>query len=81
MSDVELGEIIQVLDGRRPKASFFHTYGDKGQETQTQIWVERLDSGNVSFRARETTRTLLPGEQEVLLVLLRHIVRMMSLSL
>lgn len=81
MNDVELGDIISVLEGTKQKTSFFHSFEKGATKTQTQIWVERLDGGNVRFSVKEAGRALMPGEQQVLLLLLRHIILMMNLTL
>jgi len=81
MNDVELGDVISVLEEKKPKVSFFHSFTKNGQKTTTQIWIERLDGGNVRFGVKEASRTLMPGEQQVLLTLLRHAILMMNLSL
>lgn len=81
MNDVELGDIINVLEARQQKVSFFHSFTKDATKSQTQIWVERLEGGNVVFRVKEATRALVLGEQQVLAILLRHIIVMMHLKL
>lgn len=81
MNDVELGDILDVLEQRKPKISFFHSFSKDGAKSQTQIWVERLDGGNVRFSVKEANRALMAGEQQVLIVLLKHIILMMNLTL
>lgn len=81
MNDVELGDIITVLEEKKPKVSFFHSFEKNGNKSTTQIWVERLDGGNVRFAVTEANRALMPGEQQVLRALLKHIIVMMNLSL
>ena len=80
MNDVELGEIMLVLEGRLNKTSFYHSFSKDGVTSKTQIFIDTLDSGAVSFRVPEVTRALQKGEQQVLLVLLKHIVLMSNLQ-
>lgn len=68
-SDIELGVIIQVLEGRKEKASFFHSFGDK----KTQIWLQRVDN-SVIIKIKEVSKALNEGEQEVLGILLKRII-------
>lgn len=81
MNDVELGDIIMVLEGRRKNISFYHSFTKDNKTSTTQLWVDRLDNDSVAFRVKEATRALLPGEQQVLLVLLKHIILMTNLQL
>lgn len=81
MNDVELGDILDVLEKRKEKVSFFHSFGKGTDKSQTQIWVERLQNESVIFRVKEASRALQTGEQQVLITLLRHIILMMSLRL
>ena len=74
-SDVELGEIVGLLEGRVDEAKFYHSFNDES----TQIWISRLDK-SVVFKAGEYTKGLALGEQKVLEVLLTHTVWMMNLT-
>jgi hypothetical protein len=79
-SDIELGEILAILEGRGEKKSFFHSYEHKGVKNTTQIWVHRSD-GFCTFKVKEASKSLSTGEQMVLAVLIRHAIVMMSLEL
>lgn len=75
-SDVELGEIILVLEGKKSSVSFFHDFkGDK-----TQIWVKKTDKF-FSIKVKELSKGLSDGEQVVLRELLKHIVVRMSIKI
>lgn len=80
MNDVELGDILLVLEGKKDKVSFYHSFEKNGNKSTTQIWVDRLGN-NVAFKVKEATRAISPGEQQVLITLLRHIILMMHLKL
>ncbi len=68
-SDIELGEIIGVIEGKKDSVSFFHDYkGDK-----TQIWV-RKNTDRFSIKVKELAKGLNFGEQIVLRELLQHII-------
>jgi hypothetical protein len=67
MSDVELGEMIRVLDGKNEKWSTVHVFGDN----QNNLWVNRSDDGKVVFvKVNDVTKALSQGEQECLRLLL-----------
>lgn len=73
----ELGSIIRVLEGKKDKIAFFHNYNG----AQTQIWVSRAtDSNAVFFKIKEMTKSLGEGEQEVLALIMKHIIVKMSIA-
>jgi hypothetical protein len=73
-SDMELGEMINVLEGKKDSVSFFHDFkGDK-----TQIWIKKSDKF-FSVKVRELSKGLSEGEQTVLRELLKHIIVRMSI--
>ena len=75
-SDIELGEIINVLDGKKPSVSFFHDFkGDK-----TQIWVNKTEKF-FFIKVKELSKSLSDGEQRVLLEILKHSVVRMSIKI
>lgn len=79
-NDAELGEILLVLEGRKEKAAFFHSYAGREGKTTTQIWINR-SGGFCTFKVKECSKGLNEGEQRVLQQLLQHIIVMMNLSL
>ena len=66
-SDIELGEIVNVLEGKKDSVSFFHDF--KGEKTQ--IWVKRSDKF-FSIKVKELSKGLNDGEQRVLQEILKH---------
>ena len=73
-SDMELGEIINVLEGKKDSVSFFHDFkGDK-----TQIWVKKSEKF-FTIKVKELSKGLSTGEQVVLRELLKHAVVRMSI--
>jgi hypothetical protein len=68
-NDAELGSILLVLYGRKPSIAFFHKYND----STTQIWVNRQNEF-VFVKIKELSKSLNEGEQEVMRILLEHIV-------
>lgn len=76
MSDVEIGEIINVLENNSAKASFYHEFeGD-----QTQIWVNRKDK-YVFVKIGERSKSLNEGQQTVLRELLKYAVLRSNMEL
>jgi hypothetical protein len=76
MNDVELGEIINVLEGNAPKASFYHEFqGDK-----TQIWVTKKDK-YIFVKIGENSKSLSPGQQTVFRELLKYAVLRSNMEL
>ncbi|MFP4523168.1 MAG: hypothetical protein ACOCQQ_00465 [Candidatus Nanoarchaeia archaeon] len=75
-NDNELGEIINVLEGKKDSVSFFHDFkGDK-----TQIWIKKTEKF-FSIKVKELSKGLHDGEQRVLLELLKHIVVRMNIKI
>lgn len=76
MSDVEIGEIINVLEGDSSKASFYHEFeGEK-----TQIWVNRKDK-YVFVKIGDTSKSLNAGQQTVFRELLKYAVLRSNMEL
>ena len=69
MNDIELGEIIQVLQGKKPSVAFFH----KINGSDRQIWVNKKDK-YFFIKIKELSKSLSEGEQEVLRILLENII-------
>jgi hypothetical protein len=76
MSDVEIGEIINVLENEQPKASFYHEF----QGEKTQIWVNRKDK-YVFVKIGDTSKSLDAGQQTVLRELLKYAVLRSNMEL
>ena len=75
-NDSELGEIINVLEGKKDSVSFFHDFkGDK-----TQIWIKKSEKF-FSIKVKELSKGLNDGEQRVLLELLKHIIIRMNIKI
>lgn len=75
-NDAELGEIINVLEGKKDSVSFFHDFkGDK-----TQIWIKKSEKF-FSIKVKELSKGLNDGEQRVLLELLKHVIIRMSIKI
>ncbi len=72
MDDSELGGILNVLIGKKDSVDFVHRYNDNS----TQIWVNR-SGGNFFIKVKELTKSFNEGEQVVLQVLLRDVIRLM----
>lgn len=75
-NDSELGSILLVLAGKQKSASFFHAYNN----ANTQIWVNR-DKDFVFLKVKEMSKSLSIGEQEVLRVLIEHMILRMNLKI
>ncbi len=75
-NDSELGSILLVLAGKQKSASFFHSYNN----ASTQIWVNR-DKDYVFLKVKEMSKSLSIGEQEVLRVLIEHMILRMNLRI
>lgn len=79
-NDAELGEILLVLEGRKERVSFYHSFDGRDGTTTTQVWVNR--SGEYcTLKVKECSKSLNAGEQRVLQQLLQHAIIMMSLTL
>lgn len=68
-NDVELGYILCVLSGRMEKTSFYHKFKDQA----TQIWINRVND-SIIIKTKEISKSLNPGEQEVMKVLIERII-------
>lgn len=69
VNDSEIGEVIRILDGKKPSIAFFHQYNG----VKRQIWVSRKED-KVYLKVTEMTKSLTDGEQEVLSAILKHII-------
>ncbi len=74
-NDVELGDIIRLLEGTIGELKLYHSYNDES----TQIWMSRVQD-KLILKAGEYTKSLLPGEQKVLAILLSHSIWMMNVT-
>lgn len=84
MNDVELGEVLLVLEGRRAEASFYHSYGEGAEKQSTSIRVNTKDDskGKALFiGVKELNKSFTPGEQRVLEALIQHSLVRASLQL
>ena len=75
-SDIELGEIILVLEGKKNTISFFHDF--KGEKTQ--IWIKKSEKF-FSIKVKELSKGLSDGEQTVLREILKHLVVRMNIKI
>ncbi|MCF7872469.1 hypothetical protein K9L97_05540 [Candidatus Woesearchaeota archaeon] len=76
MNDDELGELLNVLEGKKNTINFFHDFkGDK-----TQIWTSMKDKF-FFIKVKEVNKSLNEGEQRVLLELLRYSILRMNMKL
>ena len=84
MNDVELGEILLVLEGRKADASFYHSFGE-GEEKQTtsiRVNTKEDDKGKALFiGVKELNKSFTQGEQRVLQALIQHSLVRASLQL
>jgi hypothetical protein len=74
-SDMELGQIALVLEGKQQAASFFHDFQGK----KTQIWVNRQKEF-VFIKVKELSKSLSIGEQYVLKTLIDKSIWHMNMS-
>ena len=72
-NDMELGEIINVLENKKPSVSFFHKFNGG----QTQIWINKSEK-YFFIKVKELSKSLNEGEQTVLKVLLERIIWIMN---
>ena len=79
-NDMELGEILLVLQGRKEKTAFYHSFDGQGGKVTTQIWVNR-GGGHCTFKVKEASKSLTEAEQKVLETLLQHAIVLMNLTL
>lgn len=68
-SDVELGEMILVLEGKKEKIAFYHKFNNDN----TQIWISKKDNGLI-LKVKEVSKGLIENEAKVLELLLKHII-------
>ena len=85
MNCAELGDIINVIEGRKNSIAFFHTFSNNGAENKRQIWVNAVKNEQTNERAvfikiKELSKPLSEGEQQVLKLLLSNIIVRMSLQ-
>lgn len=67
MSDIELGELVNLLKKDDGKCSFYHSFGDK----KTQIWCNKNES-SFSIKIKDISKNLSIGEFEVLRIFLEQ---------
>lgn len=75
MSDVELGEIINILKKNQANCSFFHSYND----VKTQIRCKK-DELSFNIKINEVSKNLNRGEFEVLRIILEEAVKNINFS-
>ena len=68
-SDIELGEIIDILEKNEGSKSFFHNF--KGEKTQ--IWIKK-NQEYFNIKIKEVNKGLSRGEQIVFRELLKKII-------
>lgn len=73
--DTELGDIITVLDGISDSVSFCHKYNN----VIRSIWVYNKE-GKVSLKVKEVSKSLTTGEQIVLSIILKEIIKKMAFN-
>ena len=73
-NDMEAGEIVRVLNGRKNEVSFYHKFDNHANKA----WVTRKDDGAFFFRINDVNKNLSDGEQEVLRVLLEKFILLSS---
>ena len=84
MNDMELGDVLLVLEGRKQEANFFHSFGDGKDQQKTQIWVNsKQDAKGKAFfiKVKELSKSFSEGEQRVLEALIGHSLVRMNLEL
>lgn len=75
MSDIELGEILRILEGRSESWSTVHVFN----ENQNKLWINKASDGKaVFFKINDVTKAMSPGEQECLRVLLEQCILKMA---
>ena len=75
--DTELGQIYDVLDGKLPQVSFYHTFNGN----KRQVWIRKVEgNGAAFFKIDEMTKSLSAGEIIVMKMLIVHIIVLMNLS-
>lgn len=65
MSDIEIGEMINLLKKNEGKCAFFHSYNNK----KTQIWCNKNEK-SFSIKIKDVSKNLSVGEYEVLRIIL-----------
>ena len=70
MSDIELGEIINLLKKEVGSCSFFHQFNDK----KTQLWCNKSEKG-FSLKIGKVSKNLSIGESEVFKIILEESIR------
>lgn len=76
-NDLELGQIHEVLDGKKSQQAFFHTFNGK----QRQIWINKsADGESVFFKIKEMNKSLSRGEAVVMKLLIAEIILQMSIE-
>lgn len=75
MSDVEIGDIVNILKQDEGKCSFFHSFDDN----KTQIWCNKSKS-SFSIKIKDISKNLTVGEFEVLRILLERCIAIRNFS-
>ncbi|MCA9495878.1 MAG: ribonuclease HI family protein [Nanoarchaeota archaeon] len=75
MSDVELGEIINLLRKENGKCSFFHSFADK----KTQIWCNKSET-SFSIKISAVSKNLSIGEFETLRIILENCINIKNFN-
>ena len=69
MNESEIGEIIKVLNGAKNSISFYHSFNGK----ETKLWFNRKEDF-LFVKIESISKPLSMGEQEILRILLEHII-------
>ena len=76
-NDMELGQIYDVLDGKKSQVAFFHSFNGK----QRQIWINKsADGESVFFKIKEMNKSLGRGESVVMRILIASIIARMNIE-
>lgn len=75
MSDIELGEIINVLNKDNAKCSFFHSFKD----VKTQIWCNKSET-SLNIKINTISKNLNRGEFEILRIILEECIRKINFN-
>jgi hypothetical protein len=73
MSDSELGDIVNVLNQKESKCSFYHSFKD----VKTQIWCNKSEN-SFNIKIGDASKNLTIGEFEVLRILIEKCVIKMN---
>ncbi len=76
MNDMELGEILSVIEGKKNSCSFIHDF--KGEKTQ--LWIT-IKEGYMFLKTKEMTKSLNANEVIVFRELIKHSIVRMSIKI